>query len=297
MNAGLSHISDLAQAASAHAESLERVLRHLTSKGIFVEISPGHFALNEVSTALLDPGAHWGLNLDGFGGRMAYAWGSLLSAVRTGRPAYHEIFGKPFWEDLAANPKIKADFDALMGPGHGTPDAEILGNSSWDSIRTVVDVGGGTGSLLAEILRAHPHLKGILVDLPSTVADSAEVFQAAGVADRVTLSGQSFFDALPQGGDLYLLKKVLSDWADREAVTILKRCAEACGTQGRLLVLNGVSPDEDGAAPPELLMMVLVGGKERTLSEFRQLAAEAGMEVHATYRQASGSFVVECCRI
>jgi len=147
--------------------------------------------------------------------------------------------------------------------------------------------------LLAEILRARPSLRGTLVDLPATVARSAEVFRQAGVADRVTTVGQSFFDPLPAGADLYLLKSVLSDWPDREATAILRRCAEAARPAGRVVLLSGVSPDESGP-PPELLMMVLVGGRGRSLTEFRELARAAGLEVHAAQQQSSGRFVVEC---
>jgi SAM-dependent methyltransferase len=294
--AGTTGIDDLARASGADADSLHRVLRHLVGKGVFEEPAPGEFALNEPARALLDSTVRLGLDLDAIGGRMAYAWGSLLSAVRTGAPAYHEVFGRPFWEDLNAHPKIAASFDALMGPaGHGTPDPEVLVSGGWESVRTVVDVGGGTGALLAEILRARPAVRGTLVDLPATVARSNEIFQAAGVADRVTTIGQSFFDPLPAGADLYLLKSVLSDWPDREARAILTRCAEAARPAGRVVILNGVSPvDGDGGPSPDLLMMVLVGGKQRSLAEFRELARAAGLEVHAAERQASGRFIVEC---
>jgi hypothetical protein len=292
--AGITEIDALAAASKADRDSLHRVLRHLVAKGVFEEPSPGRFALNEAARGLLEPGAKIGFNLDGFGGRMAHAWGSLLAAVRTGAPAYHTIFGLPFWEDLQAHPILAESFDALMGPGHGTPDAEVLIAGDWDAVRTVVDVGGGTGSLLAEILRAHPGVRGTLVDLPATVARSRAVFQKAGVADRATAAGQSFFDPLPAGADLYLLKSVLSDWADREALAILRRCAEAARPAGRVVLLNGVSPDEAGAPSPSLLMMVLVGGKDRTLSEFRQLARAAGLDVRAAGRHASGRFIVEC---
>jgi SAM-dependent methyltransferase len=295
--AGKTRIDELAAASGAHAGSLHRVLRHLVSKGVFEEPSPGQFALNEVARGLQDSPLRLGLDLDSFGGRMAHAWSTLLSAVRTGAPAYHEAFGRPFWEDLQAHPEIGASFDALMGPGgHGTPDPDVLITGDWASVRTVVDVGGGTGSLLAEILRARPGVRGTLVDLPPTVARSAEVFSAAGVVDRVTTSAQSFFDPLPPGADLYLLKSVLADWPDREAGVILRRCADAARPAGRVLVLSGVSPDEPGAPSPALLMMVLVGGTERSLSEFRELARAAGLDVHAARRQASGRFVVECRR-
>jgi SAM-dependent methyltransferase len=292
--AGATRIDELAAAAGADPESLGRVLRHLVEQGMFEEPSPGRFALNEPARALLGPG-RVGFDLDGIGGRMASAWGSLLEAVRTGAPAYHTIFGRPFWEDLQAHPDVAASFDALMGPaGHGIPDPEVLVNGYWDSVSTVVDVGGGTGSLLAEILRARPTVRGILVDLPSTVARSGEIFHAAGVTQRVTAVGQSFFDPLPAGADLYLLKNVLGDWPDREAMALLRRCAEAARPAGRVVVLGGVSPDEDGRPSPELLMMVLVGGKNRSLSEFRELSRADGLEVLATGRQPSGRFVVEC---
>jgi 2,7-dihydroxy-5-methyl-1-naphthoate 7-O-methyltransferase len=292
--AGHTEIQDLAAAAGADADSLERVLRHLVSKGLFEEAAPGRFGLNDAARGLLTEGSRLGFDLDSFGGRMAHAWGTLLSAVRTGKPAYHEVFGRPFWEDLEAHPAMAAKFDELMGPpGHGVPDPQVLLDpGDWTAVRTVVDVGGGTGALLAEVLRAQPHVRGILVDQPATVARSAEVFRAAGVADRVTAVGQSFFDPLPGGGDVYILKKVLGDWPDAEARAILRRCAEAARPGGRVVLPNGVNPGEQ--ASPELLMLVLVGGKDRTLAEFRALAADAGLQVRASGRQASGRFVVEC---
>jgi SAM-dependent methyltransferase len=293
--AGITLIDDLAAASHADAESLHRVLRHLVSQGVFEEPSPGRFALNDTARLLMDPSSRW-LDLDGFGGRMAHAWGSLLTAVRTGAPAYQTVFGRPFWDDLQTHPEIAASFDALMGPaGHGIPDPEVLVSGGWESVRMVVDVGGGTGSLLAEILRAHPGVRGTLVDLPLTVARSAAVFQEAGVTDRVTTVGQSFFDPLPAGADLYLLKNVLSDWPDREAMAILRRCAEAARPAGRVVLVGGATPDDEAAGPsPEVLMMVLVGGKARTLTEFRELARAAGLYIHAAERQPSGRFIVEC---
>jgi SAM-dependent methyltransferase len=291
--AGKTQIDDLAAAAGANSDSLQRVLRQLVSKGVFEEPSPGRFALNDPARALMHPGIRHGLDLNAFGGRMAHAWGSMLSAVRTGAPAYHEVFGRPFWEDLAAHPEIAASFDELMGPGHGTPDPDVLVSGDWESVRTVVDVGGGTGSFLAEILRAHPRVRGILVDLPRTVARSSKIFAAAGVANRVTTAGQSFFDPLPPGADIYLLRSVLADWPDREATAILRRCAEAARPAGRVILVTGVTPD-NAPAPPSLLMMVLVGGRERTLAEFREMARAAGLEVHAAAKQSSGRFIVEC---
>ena len=292
--AGNSEIGALAAASGADRDSLHRVMRHLVQKGLFVEPARGRFELNELAQGLLGESGRLGFDLDSFGGRMAHAWGTLLSAVRTGKPAYHEEFGRGFWEDLDAHPDIAAKFDALMGPeGHGVPDWRVLVNpADWQSVRTVVDVGGGTGSLLAEILSAQPGVTGTLVDLPRAVARSGEVFKAAGVTDRVTTVGQSFFDRLPAGSDLYLLKSVLSDWPDAEATAILRRCAEAARPSGRVVVFNGAGPGEE--ASPEILMMVLLGGRGRSLEEFREMARTAGLQVTAVGRQPSGRVIVEC---
>lgn len=296
---GTSHIDDLARETGVDADSLRRVLWHLVGKGVFAQLAPGQFALNETAQQLREDHPtrlRSGLDLAGFGHRMAHVWGSLPQVVRSGEPAYVEVFGRAFWDDLEAHPDIAASFDALMGPaGHGTPDPDILLAGDWEAVQTVVDVGGGTGTLLAEILRARPTVRGTLVDLPRTVAYAGAMFQAAGVADRVTVVGQSFFDPLPAGADLYVLKNLLADWPDPEANALLTRCAEAACPAGRVVILGGISPVDEGDDPaPALLMMVLLGGKERSLSAFRDLALAAGLEVSAAGRQPTGRYVVEC---
>jgi 2,7-dihydroxy-5-methyl-1-naphthoate 7-O-methyltransferase len=291
--AGHHDIGDLAAAAECDRDALHAVLGYLVAKGVFAEESPGRFSCNPAAEQLA---ARRFLDLEGIGGRMAHTWGTLLDYVRTGQPAYQKVFGRPFWEDLAANPKIAADFDALMGPaGHGVPDFDIELAGGWTPVRTIVDVGGGTGAMLASLLRRHTHVRGTLVDLPGTVARAAAVMESAGVASRVTLEGQSFFDPLPPGADVYLLKSVLNDWPDEPTVAILRRCAEAAGTArppGRIVVLGGVSPD---AAPRTLgIDMLVAGGQTSTLTQFAELARRAGLDVLAAGTQASGRFVVEC---
>src|ERR1035437_9169872 len=145
---GHTEIGQLAAASGADRDSLHRVLRHLVSKGLFAERAPGRFALNEAARGLLEESVRQSLDLDAFGGRMAHAWGTLLSAVRSGKPAYHKAFGRGFWEDLDAHPEMAASFDALMGqPGHGVPDWRVLVDSAdWESVRTVGDGGGGAAA-------------------------------------------------------------------------------------------------------------------------------------------------------
>ncbi len=293
IDAGVSEIAELAAEAECDREVLRRVLEHLVSKGVFEQSEPGRFALNGAASGLLDPATRLGLDLNGIGGRMAYAWGSLPGYVRTGAPAYRQIFGRPFWDDLAAHPPIAASFDALIGPaGHGIPSPDFQIDGGWGPVRTVVDVGGGTGALLAEILLARPHVYGMLVDLPRTVARARETFRSAGVADRVILVGQNFFNPLPAGADLYILRGVLNNWDDADAAALLKRCAQAARPSGRVLVVKSVVPD--GTPPSLSISMLLVGGKDRTVAEFRELARPCGLEIVTAGRQPSGHFVVEC---
>ena len=284
-------IAGLAAAVGCDRDALHAVLGHLVSKGVFHEQAPGRFDNNRAAEQLTEQRRF--LDLESIGGRMAYTWGTLLDYVRTGRPAYQKLFGRPFWEDLAAHPKLAADFDALMGPaGHGVPDFDIELAGGWDTIRTIVDVGGGTGAMLASLLRHHSHVRGILVDFPGTVARAGEILASAGVADRVTVHGQSFFDPLPAGADLYVLKSVLNDWPDEETVAILRRCAQAARPGGSIAVLGGVSPDD---APRSLgIDMLVAGGKTSTITQFTELARQAGLEILAAGTQASGRFVVEC---
>ena len=288
--AGHADISDLAAAAGCDPDALHAVLGHLVSKGVFTEESPGRFACNQAAEQLASMPF---LDLDGIGGRMAHSWGTLLDYVRTGQPAYQQVFGLPFWEDLAAHPRIGAEFDALMGPaGHGVPDFDIELSDGWETVRTVVDVGGGTGAMLASLLRRHPHARGILVDHPGTVARAGEIIESFGVRDRVTVQGQSFFDPLPAGADLYLLKSVLNDWPDEPTVAILRRCAEAGHPTAAIAILGGVSADQ---APRSLgIDMLVAGGKTSTLTRFAELARQAGLDVTAARTQSSGRFVVEC---
>lgn len=272
IEAGTDRIEDLA--ADVDERALHSVLGRLVAEGIFEEPAPGRFALNDAARELLL----------GIGGRFTLAWSTLEDYVRSGRPAYADVFGRPFWEDLAAHPELAAQFDDLIGPGgHPPPDPAFALRDGWDDVRWVVDVGGGTGALLRALLRARPGLRGTLVDLPGTVG------RAEGDFERV---GQSFFDPLPAGADLYVLRSVLNDWPDADTDALLANVARAAAPCGRVVVMGGVRPDD---APPRLdIEMLLLGGRTDTLSGFRERAARAGLEVLAESRQAEGRPVVEC---
>ena len=243
ISAGHTGIAELAAATGCDRDALDAVLGHLVSKGVFTEESPGRFGCNRAAGQLKESSF---LDLEGIGGRMAHTWGTLLDYVRTGQPAYQQVFGRPFWEDLAAHPQIAAEFDALMGPaGHGIPDFDIELSEGWDHIRTVVDVGGGTGAMLASLIRRHPQAKGTLVDLPGTVARADRIIDSSGVSSRVEVKGQSFFDPLPAGADLYVLRTSLTTGPT-------SRPWPSCGAAPRRPGQTASSPSSVASRPTKL---------------------------------------------
>jgi 2,7-dihydroxy-5-methyl-1-naphthoate 7-O-methyltransferase len=287
-------LGELAERAGADPEALGRVLRHLVQHGVFTEPQPGRFAVNQVAAMLRagQPGAAW-LDLDGFGGRMDLAFTGLAHTVRTGEPAWEQVFGQPFWAYLDAHPAISASFDAVMAVDAG--NAAVAEAYDWSAVGHVADIGGGTGTLIAEVLLRHPHLRGTLADLPETAARARQLLAGLGLGSRCEVVGQSFFDPLPSGADAYLLSRVIHDWDDAAATAILRRCAEAAGRAGRVLVIES-GPDDDpaGFAEMNLRMLVLAGGRERTIDDYTALAASAGLRVAGVHRLAGRSVVIEC---
>jgi hypothetical protein len=289
-------LGDLAELAGADPEALARMLRHLVQHGVFTEPRPGQFAANQTAALLRagQPGAAW-LDLDGFGGRMDLAFTGLAHTVRTREPAWEQVFGQPFWAYLDANPAIRASFDAVMAVDAG--NAAVADRYDWTTVRHVADIGGGTGTLIAEILRRNPRLRGTLADLPETAARARQHLAGLGLDGRCQVVGQSFFDPLPAGADAYLLNRVIHDWDDAAASAILRRCAEAAGSTGRVLVIESHgSADGDPAAFAEmnLRMLVLTGGRERTVDDYPALAASAGLRVTAVHDITERYVIIEC---
>ncbi|MDX3110212.1 methyltransferase [Nonomuraea angiospora] len=293
-----SDLHDLAARAGADPDALGRVLRHLVGRGVFAEPKPGTFAANGTAALLRrdHPSAAWRwLDLDGFGGRMDLAFTGLQDTVKTGLPAWPAVFGAPFWDHLDADPELSASFDATMAVNAG--GRELAEGYDWPALSRVADVGGGTGKLLAELLLRHDGLRGVLIDLPDTVSRARRYLAERGLADRCETVGRSFFDELPAGADAYMLNRVLHDWADAEATAILRRCADAAGPHGRVLILESPSTSEvDPAmfAEMNLRMLVLTGGRERTIDDYRTLAAAAGLRVAAVHDLPPRHTVIEC---
>jgi len=272
----------LAAATACHAPSLVRVLRALASVGVLHEDDDGRFALTEIGACLRsdapDPVGGWAA----FVGRPYHfaAWSNLLHTVRTGENAFAAVHGTDVWGYRAAHPEEGAIFDRAMTDITRRANRHVLEAYDFSRLQSVVDVGGGHGALVAALLTAHPRMRGVVFDLPHVVADAPALLDAAGVMDRCEVVGGSFFgDAVPAGADAYLLKAVLHDWDDAEALAILRACHAAARPDSVLLVVDrdlGAPNENPDAKLSDLNMMVGTGGRERTRDQFAALLAAGG---------------------
>jgi hypothetical protein len=263
--------------------------------GLFTRDPAGRYAVTGLGEQLREdhPGRRrrW-LDLAGAVGKGDLAFVELAHTVRTGRPAYPVRYGIGFWDDLAADPELSASFDALMEHHVARDAAEATSAYDWAALGHVVDVGGGRGALLASLLAGHPGLRGTLVDLAGPAAAARTALRRQGLADRVEVVVGSFFDPLPAGAGGYVLSAILHDWDDAAATRILRRCAEAAGVRGVVLVIEAVGVDgESPDTSMDLRMLVYYGGQERGVTDLSALAAAAGLVRRGVHPLHPGSFI------
>jgi len=288
----------LAQATSTHPPSLYRVLRLLSSFGVFSEIDPGRFAQTASSDLLragtLDSLRSW-VQMTGL-----LVWpqtfAAALHSVKTGQPALKHVVGTEFFEYLATHPREGTVFSAAMSDfGRGVSQA-VVQAYDFSNVGTIVDVGGGHGTLLSAILRGNAHLKGILFDLPHVADGARGLMASAGIADRCEIHGGDFFAEVPAGGDVYILSWIIHDWDRGRAVSILKRCRQAMPTTGRLLLVEAVIPpgnEPHAGKIMDFVMLTALGGQERTKEQYEDLLQEAGFRLSAVVQTASPMSVIE----
>ena len=284
LDAGPMTVDALARMAGADADALGRVLRFLVSRGIFRHERDGRYANNSVSDVLRadhpDSMRDWAL----FIGASWHAsiWSRADASVRTGASATEAAFGTPFFDYVQhQNPAAGAQFDAAMASGSRLQAQLLLRSYDFAGAASVCDVGGGTGTVLAEVLRRHRNLRGTLFDRPSVIAKVTN--ELDGVTDRCQLVGGDFFTEVPAGHDLYMLLAIVHDWGDEHAGTILGTVRAAMPAHGRVIVVDSVMPDHDRADLSkqfDVLMLVLTGsGRERTRAEFDRVFGAAGLRV------------------
>lgn len=289
---------ELAHLVGADAQALQRLLRALASLGIFAEDAAGAYNLTAQAALLRSdaPGSLRNIALLYGEEWMWQTYGALMHSVRTGQPAFLRVHGQTLYGYLQEHPRAAAQFNAAMSGLSGQEIAAILAAYDFAGVDTVVDIGGGQGALVAGLLRAHPHLNGTVFDLPSVVAGAAQLFHEAGVADRARSHAGDFFDDVPRGGDLYLMKSVLHNWDDEDALRILGTCRAAMGAAARLLVIERVIAPGNQPSEAKLFdinMMTVAGGRERSADEYRALLAKAGLVLRRVIATAAPLSIIE----
>jgi len=277
--------SELAALTGAHEQSLARLLRALASEGMLThDLEGGRYGTTPFAQRLTSTGPdslRWMVLGWSILPAKYHAWGDLLDSVRTGRSAFRERHGMPFYEYLASHHAESTDYDRAMS---STVEgfAAVVDGYDYSAIGSLVDVGGGQGVLLAAVLQRYPSMKGTLFDLPAVVQGADEVLTDAGVRDRVEIAGGDMFESMPEGGDAYMFSTVFRCFDDDECVRVLECCRAGIPDHGRLLAVEMVRPDgpwESPAGLGDIDAMVLYGGADRTESEWDALLARGGFSL------------------
>jgi O-methyltransferase domain/IclR helix-turn-helix domain len=293
--------AELAVGTGTHAPSMHRLLRSLVCLGVVAEVEPDRFELTPEGTPLQteSPDSIRAQVLLFCSDEMWRSWGQLEYSVRTGLPAWDRVAGMDSFEYFDRHPDRAATFNAAMANHTRTVAPAIAEGYDFGRFGTLVDVGGGDGTLISTILAAVPGLRGVLFDVPSGVEAAAKTLDAAGVTDRCEVVTGDFFAEVPGGADAYLLKSVIHDWDDERAIAVLRSCRRAVPATGAVLVVEPVlpprveSPAATLAVMSDINMLVNTGGCERTEDQFRALYAAAGFELTRTVPVYGDYHVIE----
>jgi O-methyltransferase domain len=280
---GAQSSTTLAQLAGVHAPSLHRVLRGMAVLGLVCEEADHRFSLT-AKGALLQR-AHPDTLADDalITGELLPAWGGLLRSVQTGEPAFDTVFGQGMFTYAAHHPELEQTFNRQMAGMTAAIADAVIQAYDFSGIAMVVDIGGGYGALLIRLLGAYPTMRGVLFDLPAVIASARERLAASSVGLRADCVPGDFFQAVPAGGDMYVLQVVIHDWDDAAAVRILTNCARAMRDDSRIVLIERLLPEKALEAPAviqgDLNMLVLTGGCERTTDQYDRLLTAAGLEL------------------
>ncbi|MFI6409696.1 methyltransferase [Streptomyces sp. NPDC050548] len=294
------NVKDLARVFNVAPGALERLLRTLASCGFFTEDSEGRFSLTQLGHLLRSdsPVSMRATlsNVDSY-----RAWLGAADTISTGQPAFDSEFGAGFFAHKDHDSAVGATFDERMRERANRLYAGLAALPAWDGVRCVLDIGGGKGTILEAILTAHPHIRGILFDRPNVVERAELSGELVPLRDRCETAAGDFFGALPTGADAHLMCSILHDWEDDEAIEILRRSREALQADGRLLICEMILPESNEPHPAwwsDLGMMVVLGGRERTLGQYRSLLRLAGLQISNATPLANSFFnVIEAHRI
>jgi len=289
-------VKDLADITNTHCNALYRTMRALASVGIFVQESDGRFSLTPPANLLRSNVTRSQRSFAiMMGAEFHGAWGELLHTVRTGEPGWQKRFGTPAFQYMVEHPERHSIYDSAMG-GYGRAEGEaMLDAYDFSAFQTVMDVGGGSGMLMTDILKRYPALEGVLFDLPPVVDRARSSIADAGLLDRCRIEEGDFFSSIPAGADVYIMQHIIHDWDDSESISILRNCREAMNTDSRILLVETVIPKGNESCFGKWLdlMMLLVGGRERTEEEYRKLLSAAGLMLNRVIPTALEVSIIE----
>jgi SAM-dependent methyltransferase len=291
--AGPKSSDELADATNTHSPSLYRLLRALAYLGILEETEPRRFGLTDLGELLRSdvPDSMWATTQLFCGEHVWRSWGDLMAGVQTGKPSHERGIGSEPFTDFAENPEAARNFNQAMSEGTFREAPGVLASYDFAQFSTLVDVGGGDGTLLAAVLAATPGLQGILFDTGPGSAEAPRRLADAGIDDRCQVVQGDFFDAVPEGADAYIMKSVIHDWDDDRCLTILSNCRRAMKADGKVLIVEPVVPERVkpsfallGVVMSDLNMLMNTGGKERTEDEFASILSSAGLQLTGVSR-------------
>jgi C-methyltransferase len=291
-------IDELAASVDADPDALRRLLRALIGRGVFRHRRDGRYELNSLARTLCSDAAasmRWAAQF--YGSReQRERWTLLADSIRSGTSVVPVLHGKESFEYFAEDPLHAELFNRTMASISELTDASVAAGYDFSRYPTIVDVGGGHGSLLTAILAATPGAQGVLYDLPAVVSPRPKSLCQPDLADRVCIREGSFFDSVPAGGDAYILKNILHDWPDEKAVQILRNVRAAAGRRATVLLVELVIPDHDRDFPgkwADLEMLLNLAARERTAVEYRNLLRKAGFDTTRVVPTASPLSLVE----
>jgi hypothetical protein len=298
LDAGPLPATELATRSGLHGLTVTRSLRALAAFGAFQEVSPGVFANTPVSEFFRDrPGGLRNAALFWGGEHVLKSAAELGASVKTGTSSFERVHGESFWDRMRRLPDEYAMFNHALADLRGDEHQRIAEAYDWSDVNTVVDVGGGAGSLLAAILETHPETRGVLIDQPEVQPDAARLLAARGVADRCDFVGGSFFEPMATTGEVWTMCQVLHDWPDAECRAVLSRCREAMRETDRLIVIEMLTvPGEPnpGLAVLDMMMLLYFGeARQRTVAEYSELFRATGLEYSRVVPTSSAFGIVE----
>lgn len=295
IDSGVDTLEQLATQTNCDPGALQRLLRYLVGLGLFHKVDE-RYQLGDLGRYMLkdSPGSQWANAR--MTGRLVPAWQQIMHSLKTGETGFLKAYGNSLFEHLQQDPADEGLFDTAMTSVHGAETEAMLDSYDFSGFQCVADIGGGNGSVLEGLLRSHPLMQGILFDLPNVAERAKIAMGSSAISERCRFVGGDFFKDIPVAADGFLLRHILHDWSDADAITILRNCRQALPAHGKVLIAEMILPDGDEPSPVpmfDLMMLVVAGGKERTVAAYGDILEAAELALSNVTPTASPVSIIE----